>query len=140
MSFKRIMGILLVICIGLTIIGAVSAEEISVGDVKFNIPDGFKENSKLSGTMPGDDIFEETIYKTYANGTDNITINVAKAKADVQKPHPMFEEEGKTINGHEGVYNETYQSFTYFEDGCLIMVCASNPDIFEQMLIKWGEY
>ena len=46
MSFKRIMGILLVICIGLTIIGAVSAEEISVGDVKFNIPDGFKENSR----------------------------------------------------------------------------------------------
>ena len=136
MNTKRAIGILLLICILAVTVAAVSAQEVTIGDVKFNMPDGFEKVESKCGTIPADDIFEETTYEAYTNGKESVVINVAKTKVDTLS-QAMLDEVEKTINGYEGVYNETYKSFTYHtDDGYFVSINGVDPELIEQIIIE----
>ncbi|MBR3197923.1 MAG: hypothetical protein IKI27_05910 [Methanobrevibacter sp.] len=139
MNSKRAIGILLLVCMIAVTVTAVSAQEVTIGDVKFNLPDGFEKIEEQSGTMPGDDLFGETTYDAFTNGTHSVVFNVATIKAEMN-PQPMYDEEFKTINGYDGVYNKTFETFTYHtDDGHFVSITGLDPKILEEVIIEKGK-
>ena len=136
MKYNKLFCILIVICVAITCLGVVSSAEITIGDEKFNLPDGFKE-------VPGDNTTENTsdtnIYiKFFENSKgDSIIIQV-----DAPKDGSKFiltknpGDENKTINGIDGLYNKDIKVFTYEHNGKLITVSVTNENLLKDVLVK----
>ena len=124
---KKIMGLTLgivaVMLVAVFAIGAISASnptEVSVGDQKFHIPDGYKETNStdLNGTL----------VKTFTAGNGSvIVINVFKSPGKVSSLPAMGDEVNKTIAGISGLYDGKTHTFRYVKDSVYI-ICISSPD------------
>ncbi len=136
MDFKKSIGILVVIFIVISSIGIVSASEVNIDNVKFNIPDGFKENTAESEVIK--DSSGTTTIKCYENDAeDGIVINViSMSEGSIEEVDPEPGDVNKTINGIEGFYNNDTTEFKFTVDGKLICVSAHDESLLSQILIK----
>lgn len=117
-------------------IGGAYAEEISVDDVKFNIPDGFEKNSTASKYIK--DQTGSTSTEVYSNSnTDMIIINVLTPNKNVKYKLPENKEGyiNKTIQNIDGIYNEDIHEFIYLDNEKLIFISAHNESLLEESLI-----
>ena len=124
---KRLIGFLLLICVAITCIGIVCAEEVTIDDVKLNIPDGYTEVKDLANEI--DDSYGHTTVKTYQKGDDCITINVIKFN-DPGAYVPQDNEVEKTIKDKKGYYNPELKTFTYEEDNgkTQVVICITGDE------------
>lgn len=136
MNFKKSIGILVVFLIVISSIGIVSASEVNIDDVKFNIPDGFKENTAESEVIK--DSSGTTTIKCYENDEkEGILIQViSMSEGRIEEVDPEPGDVNKTINGIEGFYNNDTTEFKFTADGKLIFVSAHDESLLNQILIK----
>lgn len=116
-------------------IAVVSAEEITILEEKFNIPDGFEENE--SGTEPENIGAGVTLYKTFVKGNDSFTIKVYENKNGWSTVYEASDGEvEKTINGYSGIYNEKTHTFSYHGDTGEVRIKVSDIKLLNEIIIK----
>lgn len=138
MMYRKIMGLLLVVCVAITFLGVASAAEVVVWGEKFNVPDDFNKNEDVSYSSKGLTSSEESAF--YENETDFINIYICSSNGIQLTTSQSPEYEDKTIAGIEGKYcedNATGKFFEYIHDDKLISVQISNNSTltFEDILI-----
>lgn len=131
MKHKKIIGLLLFICIAVTCLGIVSATETLDG-IEFNIPDGYKLESNQSDTPIEGVTHSEYFFK---NGNKNITIEVmTKEDSAISIKTEFVDNAPKTIKGYEGNYSQKTNSFTY-DKGEQHVVIAAHDAKLEDIII-----
>ena len=110
MANKKIITLLLLIVATMFVASvamgaATAAEEAQIGDLKFKLPDGYKENS--SGSEGN------TQYKVFINGDKAFVVNVIKLESKQTKVALNPGDVEKEIEGVNGSYNENQSSFNY---------------------------
>ena len=131
-KMKKILGILLVICVAITFIGIASAAEITITDVKFNIPDGYTEADSDQQDL-GDGLISDS--KVYINGDKNITIGVLTFGGNTQDVTPELKNPvSKVIKNKTGTYSAEEHKFFYKEGNKVILI--QDPDEkFEDIIV-----
>lgn len=113
MKYSRIIGIFLIACVVITFLGIVSAEEITVGGEKFNIPDGFNRNEGGCYVAKGTTSSEEVALYDIVDNAEYISILVSSSPGvePTLPDGPEYEE--KTIAGIDGKYSEDEAGVTF---------------------------
>lgn len=139
---KKYIVLLSLIVLGAICLSAVSAAEVTVDGIKFNMIDGFTENSSetqngipmnqaLNSYVKGD----EVIYiKTMSCGAENFdidqeTFDGAFKDLDVEK---------KTIKSHNGYFatnDDGSYSFSYLDHAKIVTVTVPNETYLEKIII-----
>jgi hypothetical protein len=144
MKSTKILAVLVIILVAITFLGIVSAAEVTVGSQKFNIPDGYKENTtnakerSSSTDVPNTNqgINTKSAYKSFSNGTNYISINVVDIEGGSGNPvlsnEPGYE--NKTIGGIDGMYNPDTKCFRYVKDGSIMIVAAPDEKTMEEII------
>lgn len=113
MKYSRIIGIFLIACVVITFLGIVSAEEITVGGEKFNIPDGFNRNEGGCYVAKGTTTSEEVALYDIVDNAEYISILVSSS-AGIEPTLPIDSKyEEKTIAGIDGKYGEDEAGVTF---------------------------
>lgn len=135
MKYGKIIGILVIILVAVTFLGVVSAAEVTVGSEKFNVPDGFKEDT--SKAKEKESATGTTYVKSFSDGKTSIIINVNVFGGDITgvklNEEPGFE--NKTIKGIDGMFNSDTHSFEYATDNATVYISATSDDVIEEFLI-----
>lgn len=118
-------------------LGVVSAAEVTIGNEKFNIPDGFKENSNQSCVIQ--DSSGTTYIKAYDNADDEgIAINVIIDNSGTPElPDDMPGTVNKTIKGIDGIFNNDTNEFTYVHNDTMVTVCGPSEALLEEILVPF---
>ena len=129
---KKILGILLIICIAITCLGIASAAEVTVSDVKFNIPDGYEEVAKENNDA-GNGLTIES--RTYANGDKNISVGVMTLSGNAIDVSANFDDAvEKVIKNKNGNYSASKHAFEY-KDGKKVIIIQDNDEKFEDIIV-----
>ena len=104
MEHGKIVGILLIICVAITFLGAVSAAETVINGEKFNIPDKKKKNDELSSVSKASYGTDECAF--YEKGDDGISITVSNLNGGAPNLPTDDGYEDKNIAGIDGKYRE----------------------------------
>ena len=127
--------------------GTTSTMEINNGvltleGVKFNIPDVYQEveNERELGDNEDDYGFKDSKKSTCVFKRDDNTITMSviyNTDASFDKlPKTEEKQEEKTISGKDGLYyvDEGKAYFEYLEDGKIIEISSTNPDLIEHII------
>lgn len=131
---KKIL-VLCIIALAVVCVGVVYAAEVTIANEKFNIPDGFNENTSAAKEKVGPQ--ETTHVKQYVSDKGNVIINVIEFK----KGKPQLPDRpgyvNKTINGIDGIYNEDTNSFSYVRENNLVTLNSGvkNESFIAQFLV-----
>ena len=129
---RKIFAILLIICVAITCLGIASAAEVTIADVKFNIPDGFTEISSDQQDL-GDGLTEES--KVYAKGDKNFTIGVLTIGGNTQDATPELKNPvDKVIKNKTGTYSADEHKFVY-KEGKKIILLIYDDEKFEDLIV-----
>ena len=133
MKNRKILGIIFVIVVTILVasivLGSVAADdtkEITVGKVKFKIPNGFEEN-KTKEMESG------TIITRYVNGDEFISLSVHSGEDKITKI--STDDEGsveKEIAGKNGIYKAKSHKFTYVTEDqktSIVVMCDSDKTL-----------
>lgn len=152
---KRILAILTLL-IMVASISAVSAfdlgdlfssdETVTIGGFDFKIPDGFKEDTKLSSDNETYDVepyFNFTVSsKTFVNESgDEIYIGVSESEINVTDDgvsQIADDTKNLTINGVKGYeYKESDDlvGFTYAKDGKMVLITLSDKELLDDIIM-----
>lgn len=134
MKVKRLIFVLIALCVAITFMGVVSAAEVEVAGEKFNVPDGFEENASASKQIY--DSSATTTQKTFTNGTHKIIIMVDEFSPGKKPKLPKIKNdyENKTFNGVNGAYSELKNTFVY-KNGQKLITISSARVPFEDIVI-----
>lgn len=120
------------------------SKEITVDGIKFNIPDGFKEDSaefkayQRNFEKENDKISMDG--KSFDNGKDVFTLGTITYD-DYEVDDSIAEKVGgksMTVNGVDG-YEYDYENqhgFVYAKDGKLVVLLANDEDLIDQIITK----
>ena len=129
---KKILGILMIICIAITFLGIASAAEVTVSDVKFNVPDGYKEINSTKENL-GHGLTSES--KIYSNGNKTIAIGVMTLSGDTVDVSSQHNDSvSKTIKDKNGTYSAQDHIFEY-KDGNKVIMLKDDSEKFEDIII-----
>lgn len=132
---NKILALAIIIFILLNGLSLLNAKEVTVADEKFNIPDGFNEDTNKSKFVR--DSTGTLEVKVYSNVyTDMIAINVLTpddGRLLLPENQPGFV--NKTIKGITGIYNEDSNEFQYISDKKMVSVSAHNQTLLEEVLV-----
>lgn len=129
---KKIIGILIILCVAITFLGIASAAEVTISDVKFNVPDDYKESGGDKQSL-GEGL--ESEYKVFIKGDKNITIDVMTLSGNTKDVTlPVDDGVDKTIKDKNGTFSASKHVFQYKEGNKVIMIQDSN-DKFEDIIV-----
>ncbi len=125
-----------------------ASEEVSIGGMDFNIPDGFDENTiyRLIDDMDENGVINNI--KAFEKGDDVIYICVADFGDKEMDTDSVSElgNEFKTINGVDGYtyddgWVEGYEDvplygFIYAKNGDIAMIITTDESLFEEVIVK----
>ena len=103
MKYGKIIGILLVICMAITLLGVVYATEVVINGEKFNLPDDYERDNETA-TVEKDSVatYENVIY---GNGNEFVSFAISSFNSGAYPDLPTGDNyTDKTINGFEGKY------------------------------------
>ena len=130
---KKILGILIIICIAITCLGVASAAEATVGDTKFNVPDGYELASNYSQKVSAGIDIDTHIFLNKEN--KNITIDVSTLSGNVADIPPQFSDGvEKTVKDKNGTFSPSSHKFHY-KDGNKVIEITYDQDKFEDIII-----
>lgn len=141
MNRKNVLMVLVIIVTAFALLSVVSAKEETINGVKFNIPDGYTEDTSNSHSLQ--DNHTATVKsssatvgtqekKSFVKGDDDITISVKSfskgSELEVSKNPGDVE---KTIHGKSGYYDSAAKNFVYFdkENSCFVIIHADEKDL-----------
>lgn len=139
---KKYSILLFFLIIGIICIGTVSASQVTVDGIKFNMVDGFSENS----TKSSDAIPLSEVLNTYVKGNETIYIKTTSCNAenfdiDQETFDKSFEDTGaeeKTIKNKKGYYRTTddgYYQFSYLSGVKIVSITVPDESYFEKIII-----
>lgn len=136
MRHGKLIGVLVILLVAVTFLGVVSAAEVTIGSEKFNIPDGYSEDT--SQAKEKESSTGTTYVREYSDGKNKIIFNVNVFGGDITgvklNEEPGYE--NKTIKGIEGMYNSDTHSFHYATDNATVFISATGEGIIEEFLIE----
>ena len=121
--------------------------KLQIQQLKFTLPEGFKENETVR--LVGEDANQTDFpgYKvtsaTFKKGNDTIMTKVlfGDQKMDDDSYKPSENAQAKKIGDIDG-YIEEYDdgvSFDFIEDGKLVEIFASNEDLLDSVIKSYGQ-
>lgn len=135
MKSVKIVTVLAIVLVAITFLGVASAAEVTIGDEKFNIPDGFEEDAEGSEDIK--DSTGTTYIKCYKNDQDDaIIINVVTVDDGSLTLEKLPGFKDASFNGIDGLFNKNTTEFEYVHDGKQIFVSAHDEDLLKEVLIK----
>jgi hypothetical protein len=115
--------------------------ELTIGDLDFNIPEGYKENSTLKkvGVDAGEN-FKGFLLSAdgFDKGNDYIIVKVIFEDDDMDNDSytPSEDSVAKEIAGYDGYFSESNDEvvFDYLEDGKLVEVTAPDENVLTSVI------
>lgn len=138
-GLSRNLKIVIVAVVILAIIGIVGGYlfVMTGGDVNYNVPEGFVENSEYSYMESGGDGVQ--VYKYYENNDtlEWFSVFTSSTKGTTETYSPSSDEVPKTINGVDGYYKDSgdgYVTFSYAANGKTVMIDSSDIKTIEEVV------
>ncbi len=136
MRKMKLLGVLVIVLVAITFLGVVSAAEVEIGNQKFNLPDGFKEDVSSSKEMVSSSNSTTYVKKFTNDAGDSVLINVVTAPPNVVGVNlpDDADAKAKTINGVNGSYNENGHKFSYINGTTMIIISGNNESVVEEFI------